>query len=72
VTLTSTLEITKTVTVTAPPPPSVPKTTMETDGTYRVGTDIVVGYCWTLGGLRCGSIAVSSSRLIAPVLVIAR
>jgi hypothetical protein len=43
VTLTSTLEITKTVTVTAPPPPSVPKTTMETDGTYRVGTDIVPG-----------------------------
>jgi hypothetical protein len=42
-TLTSTLEITKTVTVTAPPPPSVPKTTMETDGTYRVGTDIVPG-----------------------------
>ena len=43
VTLTSTLEITKTVTMTAPPPPSVPKTTMETDGTYRVGTDIVPG-----------------------------
>jgi len=43
VTLTSTLDITKTVTVTAPPPPSVPKTTMETDGTYRVGTDIVPG-----------------------------
>jgi hypothetical protein len=42
-TLTSTLEITKTVTMTAPPPPSVPKTTMETDGTYRVGTDIVPG-----------------------------
>jgi hypothetical protein len=47
VTLTSTLQspkqITKTVTVTAPPPTSVPKTTMETDGTYRVGTDIVPG-----------------------------
>jgi len=43
VTLTSTLEITKTVTMTAPPPPSVPKATMETDGTYRVGTDIVPG-----------------------------
>jgi len=43
VTLTSTLHITKTVTVTAPPPTSVPKTTMETDGTYRVGTDIVPG-----------------------------
>ncbi|MGC2376421.1 MAG: hypothetical protein WA622_04590, partial [Mycobacterium sp.] len=42
-TLTSTLEITKTVTVTAPPPASVPKTTMETDGTYRVGTDTVPG-----------------------------
>jgi hypothetical protein len=42
-TLTSTLEITKTVTMTAPPPPFVPKTTMETDGTYRVGTDIVSG-----------------------------
>ena len=42
-TLTSTLQITKTVTVTAPPPTSVPKTTMETDGTYRVGTDIVPG-----------------------------
>jgi hypothetical protein len=43
VTLTSTLQITKTVTVTALSPPSVPKTTMETDGTYRVGTDIVPG-----------------------------
>ena len=38
-----TREITKTVIVTAPPPPSAPKTTMETDGTYRVGTDIVPG-----------------------------
>jgi len=43
VTLTSTLEITKTVTMTAPPPSSIPKATMETDGTYRVGTDIVPG-----------------------------
>jgi hypothetical protein len=43
VTVTSTLEITKTVAVTYPPPPFVPKTTMETDGTYRVGTDIVPG-----------------------------
>jgi hypothetical protein len=43
VTLTSTLEITKSVIVTAPPPPSAPKTIMETDGTYRVGTDIVPG-----------------------------
>ncbi|HTY31356.1 hypothetical protein [Mycobacterium sp.] len=42
-TVTSTLEITKTVSVTVPPPPSVPKTIMETDGTYRVGTDIVPG-----------------------------
>ena len=42
-TLTSTLEITKTVVVTATPPPFAPKTTMETDGTYRVGTDIVPG-----------------------------
>ena len=42
--MTSTLQqlITKTVTVTYPSPP-VPKTTMETDGTYRVGTDIVPG-----------------------------
>ena len=37
------LETTKTVTVIAPPPPSVPKTIMETDGMYRVGTDIVPG-----------------------------
>jgi hypothetical protein len=42
-TVTSTLEITKTVAVTLPPPPFAPKTTMETDGTYRVGTDIVPG-----------------------------
>ena len=39
VTLTSTPEITKTPA--APPPPSVTKTIMETDGTYRVATDIV-------------------------------
>jgi hypothetical protein len=43
VTLTSTVEITKTVTVTGPPPPSVPKTIIETDGTYRVGIDILPG-----------------------------
>ena len=49
VTLTSTLEITKTVTMTAPPPPSVPKTTMETDRTCRVGTDIVAGTYRTAG-----------------------
>jgi hypothetical protein len=45
-TVTSTLQqvITKTVTMTYPPPPApVPKTAMETDGTYRVGTDIVPG-----------------------------
>jgi hypothetical protein len=42
-TVTSIVEVTKTVTVTAPPPPSVPKTIMETDGTYRVGADIVPG-----------------------------
>jgi hypothetical protein len=45
-TVTSTLQpvITKTVTVAfPPPPPPVPRTTMETDGTYRVGTDIVPG-----------------------------
>lgn len=42
-TLTSTLQITKTVTVTAAPPLPVPKTTMETDGTYRVGIDIEPG-----------------------------
>jgi hypothetical protein len=44
-TVTSTLQpvITKTVTVTYPPPLPVPKMTMDTDGTYRVGTDIVLG-----------------------------
>jgi hypothetical protein len=45
-TVTSTLQpvITKTVTVTYPPPPEpAPRTTMETDGTYRVGTDIAPG-----------------------------
>jgi hypothetical protein len=43
VTVTSTVEITKTVAVTYPPPSVAPKTTMDTDGTYRVGTDIVPG-----------------------------
>lgn len=43
VTVTSTLEVTKTVAVTYPPPSSAPKTTIETDGTYRVGIDIVPG-----------------------------
>jgi hypothetical protein len=42
-TVTSTLEVTKTVAVTLPPPPSAPKTMIETDGMYRVGTDIVPG-----------------------------
>jgi hypothetical protein len=42
-TVTSTLEVTKTVAVTYPPPSSVPKTIIETDGTYRVGTDILPG-----------------------------
>ncbi|OBF92112.1 hypothetical protein A5791_14580 [Mycobacterium sp. 852002-51163_SCH5372311] len=42
VTVTSTVEVTKTVAVTAPPS-SAPKTTIETDGTYRVGIDIVPG-----------------------------
>ncbi len=41
--MTSTLEITKTVKVTLPAPPFAPKTTLETDGTYRVGTDMVPG-----------------------------
>ncbi|KAA8959248.1 hypothetical protein [Mycobacterium sp.] len=45
-TVTSTVQpvITKTVTVTRPAPAApVLKTTMETDGTYRVGTDIAAG-----------------------------
>ncbi|OBA72300.1 hypothetical protein A5641_00735 [Mycobacterium sp. 1554424.7] len=42
-TVTSAVEITKTVTVTAPPPPFAPRTIIETDGTYRVGIDIVAG-----------------------------
>ncbi len=53
-TVTSTLQpvITKTVTVTVPPPSApAPKTTMETDGTYRVGTDIVAGI-YRSGGRR--------------------
>ena len=55
VTLTSTREITKTVVVTAPPPPFAPRTTMETDGTYRVGTDIVPGTYRSAGPRRSGS-----------------
>ncbi|HEX5255323.1 MAG TPA: hypothetical protein VFW69_15885 [Mycobacterium sp.] len=42
-TVTSTREVTHTVTVTLPSPPSTPKTIIETDGTYRVGVDIVPG-----------------------------
>ncbi|BBZ13840.1 hypothetical protein [Mycobacterium branderi] len=44
-TVTSTVQpVTKTVTVTVPPPATpLPKTTMDTDGTYRVGTDIELG-----------------------------
>ena len=52
VTLTSTREITKTVVVTAPPPPFAPRTTMETDGTYRVGIDIVPGTYSSAGSRR--------------------
>ena len=48
-TVTSTLEVTKTVTVTAPPPAVVHKTVMETDGTYRVGIDIEPGTYRTAG-----------------------
>ena len=48
-TLTSTVEVTKTVTVTAPPSAVVPKTVMETDGTYRVGVDIEPGTYRTAG-----------------------
>ena len=42
-TVTSTLKITKTVEVTLPAPPFAPKVLLETDGTYRVGTDMVPG-----------------------------
>ncbi|WP_231984889.1 hypothetical protein [Mycobacterium sp. E796] len=41
--MTAAVEITKTVTVTAPSPPFAPRTVIETDGTYRVGIDIVAG-----------------------------
>ncbi len=55
VTVTSTLEPpTKTVTVTfTPPPPPGPKTTIDTNGTYVVGTDIVPGTYRTSGGSGC-------------------
>lgn len=43
-TVTSTVLIKETVTVTNPAPPTPAlKTTMETDGTYRIGTDIEPG-----------------------------
>jgi hypothetical protein len=41
--VTSTREVTHTVTVTLPPPPAALKTAIETDGMYRVGVDIVPG-----------------------------
>jgi hypothetical protein len=63
VTLTSTLEITKTVVVTAPPPPFAPKTTMETDGTYRVNTDIVPGTYRSAGPRPKGESDCYSARL---------
>jgi hypothetical protein len=40
--------VTETVTYTPPPPPG-PKTTIDTDGTYAVGTDIVQGVYRTTG-----------------------
>jgi hypothetical protein len=40
--------VTATVTYTPPPPPG-PKTTIDTDGTYAVGTDIVPGTYRTTG-----------------------
>jgi hypothetical protein len=42
-TVTSTREVTQTVTVTLPAPTTTPKTIIETDGTYRVGTDMAPG-----------------------------
>jgi hypothetical protein len=55
-TVTSTLQpvITQTVTVTyTPPPPPGPKTTISTNGTYVVGTDIAPGTYRTSGGTGC-------------------
>ena len=48
-TITSRVEVTKTVTVTVPPSPSAPKAIMETDGMYRVGIDIEPGTYRTAG-----------------------
>jgi hypothetical protein len=56
-TVTSTLQppaITKTVTVTyTPPPPPGPKTTIDGDGTYQVGVDIVPGTYRAAGSGSC-------------------
>jgi hypothetical protein len=55
-TVTSTLQpvITETTTVTyTPPPPPGPKTTISTNGTFAVGTDIVPGTYRTAGGSGC-------------------
>ena len=38
--ITTTVKVTKTVTMTVPSPPAPPKTVMEMDGMYRVGIDI--------------------------------
>jgi hypothetical protein len=55
ITVTSTLQPpTQTVTVTfTPPPPPGPKTTIETNGTFVVGTDIAPGTYRTNGGNGC-------------------
>ena len=55
-TVTSTLQpvVTKTTTVTyTPPPPPGPKTTIDTNGTFAVGTDIVPDTYRTAGGSGC-------------------
>ncbi|MCV7312420.1 hypothetical protein H7J89_17630 [Mycobacterium paraffinicum] len=54
-TVTSTVPAeTKTVTVTAaPPPPPGPKTTIESDGTFMVGTDIAPGTYRSAGNYGC-------------------
>lgn len=53
-TVTSTVQATETVTVTAtPPPPPGPKTTISTNGTFVVNTDIAPGTYRTAGGVGC-------------------
>jgi hypothetical protein len=55
-TVTSTVQptITQTETVTyTPPPPLGPKTTVDSDGTYQVGVDIVPGTYRSAGGTGC-------------------